>query len=181
MINRQEAQEILESMTKTESLLRHARTVELVMIAYAAKLGQDMEKWAIAGLLHDADYEAYPDAHPNVIVDLLNSRKEEEIAYSISAHYSKWGNPCKTLLDKMLRACDELTGFVVACCHVRPGGIDTLNAKSVIKKLKSKGFASKVERDEVYLAVEEAGLDLREHIEFIIKALRNHGEELKIN
>lgn len=180
MITRKEAQEILEGMTESESLLRHARSVELVMTAYAAKFSEDMEKWSITGLLHDADYDKYPDEHPNRIVSLLRERGEEEIAYAISAHYTKWGNPCKSLLDKMLLACDELTGFIIACCQVRPEGIHSLNAKSVIKKLKSKGFAAKVDRDEVYFATEQAELDLSDHIEFIISILRNHADELQI-
>ncbi|MDH5379774.1 MAG: HD domain-containing protein [Cyclobacteriaceae bacterium] len=181
MITRQQAQDILEEMTDNESLLRHARSIELVMTAYAAKLGEDMEKWSITGLLHDADYDKYPDQHPKLIVDRIKEMGDEEIAYAISAHYTKWGNPCKSMLDKMLLACDELTGFVIACCHVRPGGINTLNSKSVIKKLKSKGFAAKVDRDEVYFGVEQAGLDLKEHIEFIIGVLKNHQEELLIS
>lgn len=180
ILTRQHAQTILESMTTSESLLRHARSIELVMASYAAKLGEDMEQWAITGLLHDADYEKYPEDHPNIIVNKLRDLGEEKIAYAISAHYTKWGNPCESMLDKMLLACDELTGFIIACCHVRPDGINTLTPKSVIKKLKSKGFAAKVEREEVYFGVEQAGLDLKEHIQFIVDVLKNHQEELGI-
>ncbi len=179
-ISRKRAQEILEEMTDSDSLLRHARSVELVMAAYAAHLGDDMEKWSITGLLHDADYEKYPDEHPNIIVKMLRDMGENDIAYAISAHYTKWGNPCISNLDKLLLACDELTGFVIACCQVRPDGINSLTPKSVIKKLKSKGFAAKVDRDEVYFGTEQAGLDLSEHIAFIINVLSNHQEELLI-
>src|SRR4051812_45749722 len=129
-MTRQEAQQILESMTKSASLLRHMRTVELVMEAYASKLGEDKEEWAITGLLHDADYEAFPEQHPNVIVDKLRSLGLEKIAHAISAHYTKWGVSYDTSLDKALLATDELTGFIVACAQIRPDGIATLEPKS---------------------------------------------------
>jgi predicted hydrolase (HD superfamily) len=179
-MNRIEARSLLESMTTGASLLRHARTLELVMEAYAEKLGEDKEQWAIAGLLHDADYEACPDKHPNLIVEKLRSLREESIAHAISAHYTKWNVPYKTTLDKALLACDELTGFIVACCQVRPDGIASLETKSVVKRLKDKGFAAKVERDEVYKGAELFGVDLADHIAFIIDVLRKHKEELKI-
>lgn len=180
MIDRQQAREILHEMTKSESLLRHARTVELVMEAYAAKLGEDKEEWAITGLLHDADYEAYPGEHPNVIVNRLRDMGEERIAHAISAHYTQWNVPYTNPLDKALLACDELTGFIVACCQVRPEGITTLTSKSVQKKLKQKSFAAKVERGEIQQGVELLGVDPKEHIEFIISVLKAHREELDI-
>ena len=167
-------------MTKGDSLLRHARTVELVMEAYAKKLGEDAEEWAVTGLLHDADYEQYPEEHPNRIVALLKEKGEEKIAHAISAHYTKCNVPYKTQLDKALLACDELTGFIVACCQVRPEGIETLTAKSVKKKLKQKSFAAKVERDEISAGAELLEVDLTEHITFIIEVLKQHKEELAI-
>lgn len=167
-------------MTESDSLLRHARTVEVVMEAYARKLGEDEQKWAVAGLLHDADYEKYPDKHPSVIVELLREKGEEEIAHAISAHYTKWGVSYESLLDKALLACDELTGFVVACSHVRPEGISTLTPKSVRKKLKQKSFAAKVERDEIDKGVEIFQVDLTEHIQLIIDTLKDHKEELEL-
>lgn len=180
MITRHQANELLNSLTKNPSLLRHMRTIELVMEAYAEKYGEDKEEWAIAGLLHDADYEAYPEKHPHVIVDKLRELGEEKIAHAISAHYTKWNVPYETLLDKALLASDELTGFIVACCQVRPDGITSLETKSVIKKLKDKGFAAKVDRDEVYKGVELLGVDLTEHISFIIDVLKKNREELGI-
>jgi len=180
MINRTEARTLLQSMTQSASLLRHMRTVELVMEAYAGKLGEDIEAWAIAGLLHDADYEAYPDQHPGVIVGKLRESGNETIAHAISAHYTKWGVSYDTLLDKALLACDELTGFIVACAQVRPEGISTLEPKSVIKKLKDKGFAAKVDREEVYKGAELFGVDLQEHIGFIIDILKQNKAELGI-
>lgn len=179
-MTRTEANEILRSMTSGDSLLRHARTVELVMEAYAQKLGEDQEEWAITGLLHDADYEAYPEEHPNRIVALLKQKGEEKIAHAISAHYTKWNVPYENQLDKALLACDELTGFVVACCQIRPDGIASLTPRSVKKKLKSKGFAAKVERDEIAAGVEKLQVDLTEHIQFIIDVLKAHREELNI-
>jgi predicted hydrolase (HD superfamily) len=179
-MQRQEAHELLKSLTKSESLLRHMRTVELVMEAYAIKLGEDSNRWAVAGLLHDADYEAFPEKHPNVIVEKLNSLGETEIAHAISAHYTQWNVPYHTQLDKALLACDELTGFVVACCQVRPDGIASLEPKSVMKKLKDKGFAAKVDRYEVNKGAELFGVEMPEHIAFIIDTLRKNREELGI-
>jgi predicted hydrolase (HD superfamily) len=175
-----EARAILSELTKSASLLRHMRTLELVMAAYAAKFGETVEEWAVAGLLHDADYETFPEQHPAIIVDKLRGMGEEKIAHAISAHYTKWNVPYNNPLDKALLACDELTGFIVACCQVRPDGISTLEPKSVIKKLKDKGFAAKVERDEVYKGVELLGVDLTEHIAFIIDVLKKNREELAI-
>jgi predicted hydrolase (HD superfamily) len=179
-MTRNEARTILLSMTDSASLLRHMRTVELVMEAYARKLGQDHDTWAIAGMLHDADYEKYPDQHPKVIVSKLTGMGEHEIAHAISAHYTKWNVTYDTLLDKALLACDEITGFVVACAQVRPEGLGTLEAKSVIKKLKDKGFAAKVERDEVYKGAELFGVELGDHITFIIDVLRANRTELGV-
>lgn len=119
-MTRDEARTILYEYTQGESLLRHARSVELVMEAYGKKLGEDPEQFAIAGMLHDADYERYPEKHPGIIVKKLRDLGEEELAYAISAHYTQWGNPCKTLLDKALLASDELTGFIIAVAQVRP-------------------------------------------------------------
>lgn len=174
------AREILGKLTEGESLLRHARSVELVMEAYGNKLGENVEKWAVTGLLHDADYEKYPDKHPNIIVDKMRELGEDEIANAIAAHYTKWNKPYNTNLDKGLLACDELTGFIIACTHVRPDGIDSLAPKSVIKKLKDKKFAAKVDRHEVSTGIELLGVDRTEHIQFIIDVLKRNKEELKL-
>ena len=180
MIDRETARQMLTELTKNPSLLRHMRTIELVMEAYAEKFGEDKEEWSVAGLLHDADYEACPEQHPQVIVDKLRAMGEEKIAHAISAHYTKWNVPYNSLLDKALLACDELTGFIVACAQVRPEGIASLEVKSVVKKLKDKTFAAKVERDEVYRGAELLGVDLSGHIAFIIDVLRANRAELKI-
>ncbi|HEX6889393.1 MAG TPA: HD domain-containing protein [Chryseolinea sp.] len=179
-MTRPEAKTLLGQMTQSPSLLRHMRSIELVMEAYAMKLGESVDIWAITGLLHDADYEAYPEKHPHVIVDKLNALGEHDIAHAISAHYTKWNVPYNSLLDKALLACDELTGFVIACCQVRPDGINSLESKSVLKKLKDKSFAAKVEREEVYKGAELFGVDLNDHISFIIAVLRKNKSELGI-
>ena len=182
-ITREEAVEQLQAWTKTESLLKHARAVEIVMRAAAAKYGgseADEETWAVTGLLHDADYEQWPDEHPRRIVDWLHERGEEEMAYAVSFHQTKWELPPKTDIDKALLACDELAGFVIACSLVRPEGVATLKPKSVKKKLKDKAFAAKVDRGIIRDGVELLGVELGEHIQFVIDALRPHADELGI-
>ncbi len=181
MLDRDAAWAHLCEWTETESLRRHARAVELVMRAAAGRYGDgDPERWGVAGMLHDADYEKWPAEHPHRIVAWLRERGEEEIAHAISAHYTRWNVPYESALDRALLACDELTGFVMACCLVRPDGIATLEPSSVIKRLKDKRFAASVERAEVYAGAELLAVDLTEHIQFVIGALRPHAEELAL-
>ena len=171
-MDKNQARNLLREMTETESLLLHAETVACVMEAYARELGEDEGLWFATGLLHDADYEKYPEKHPQIIVEKLRSMGEEEMAYAISAHYTKWGNPAKSLLDKALLACDELTGFIIACARVRPGGLQGLTARSVKKKLKQKSFAAKVDRGEIETGILLIEKDRDNHIDFIIRALQ---------
>ena len=177
-LTRTRAQEILYEMVESASLRKHCHSIELVMEAYAHKYGEDPEVWAVAGMLHDADYEKYPDQHPAVIVQKLQEMGEPEIAHAISAHYTKWNVSYDTLLDKALLACDELTGFIIACALVRPTKIIGLTPKSVKKKLKDKRFAAKVERDEISKGIALLGVELDAHIEFIISVLQQHQEKL---
>ncbi len=182
-ITREHALQKLEEWTKTESLLKHARVVEIVMHQAAEKYGDpetDQHLWAMTGLLHDADYEQWPDEHPRLIVDWLTEQGEAEMAQAISVHQTAWGIPPKTQLDKVLLACDELSGLVVACCLVRPDGITSLAPKSVKKKLKDKSFAAKVDRQVIRDSMEILGVDPTEHIQFVIDALRPHAKELGI-
>jgi len=182
-LSRDEAWALLTEWTEGESLRKHARAVEVVMRAAAGQYGgdgADVEQWGNAGMLHDADYEKWPEAHPNRIVAWLRDRGEDTMAHAISAHYTKWGVPYDTSLDRALLACDELTGFIVACCYVRPEGVTTLKPKSVKKKLKDKRFAAKVERTEVNAGFELLGVEASDHIQFIIDALKPHAEELGI-
>ena len=140
----------------------------------------DVERWGLAGMLHDADYDQWPETHPKRIMAWLEERGESELSHAISCHYTQWGVTCESPLDKALLACDELTGFIGACCLVRPEGISTLTPKSVKKKLKSKGFAAKVDRHEVATGIELLGVDPSEHIQFLIDALKGHAEELNL-
>jgi len=182
-LTRAEAWRQLCEWTRTESLRKHARAVEIVMRRAAHRYGAgaaEEEQFGIAGMLHDADYEQWPEDHPNRIVAWLRERGEEEIAYAVSAHYTKWNVPYLSALDRSLVACDELTGFVVAACLVRPDGIVTLAPGSVVKKLKDKAFAAKVERSEITAGAELLGADLAAHIQFVIDALRPHAEELAL-
>jgi predicted hydrolase (HD superfamily) len=182
-LSRERAWEHLCEWTRTDSLRKHARAVEIVMREAARRYGgnaADVEKWGIAGMLHDADYEQWPENHPHRIVTWLREQGEEEIAYAVSAHYTKWNVPHRSALDKSLLACDELTGFIVACCLVRPEGILTLEPRSVRKKLKDKAFAAKVERAEVMAGAEILGIDLDGHIGFVIEALKPHADELGV-
>lgn len=176
----EEAHSLLHEMTDGESLLRHARTVELVMRNLASHFGEDEEKFAITGLLHDADYEKYPDKHPSIIVARLKEAGEDEIAHAIAGHYTKWNVPRESLLDKCIIAADEITGFIVAAALIRPDRIQGLKVKSVMKKFKTKTFAASVDREECIAGAELIGWDLRQLIEFIIPVLDAHQEELRL-
>ena len=159
------------------------RAVEIVMRAAAHAYGEgapDVERWGIAGLLHDADYERWPDQHPNLIVAWLRERDLPDIAHAISAHFSGWDVSHETQLDKALLACDELTGFVMACCLIRPDGVLSLAPKSVRKRLKRKAFAAGVDRAEVQLGLDLLDVDIDAHVQLIIDALTPHAAELGI-
>lgn len=149
------------------------------MRSYARRLGEDEDKWGMVGLLHDFDYEMYPGPpdHPLKGSEVLHERGyTDEIRRAILGHANYTGVPRDTLVARALYACDELTGFIVACSLVRPTGIWDLESKSVKKKLKDKAFARTVNRDEVYEGAQEFSVDLGEHIDFIIGALRENAE-----
>lgn len=181
IMKRDEAREIFLSMTKGRSLMLHGRCVELVMEALGKELGEDSEQYAICGLLHDADYEKYPEQHPNVIVKLLGEKGELEIAHAIAGHYTKWNVPRISLMDKAIVAADELTGFVYASALIRPTKITGMKVKSVMKKFKTAKFAATVERDEVRKGAELLGWELNDLIQFIINVLEEHKEELELS
>jgi predicted hydrolase (HD superfamily) len=180
VLHRDQALELLQAWTKNPSLLNHARSVEVVVRAAAVKYGGDPEVWGITGLLHDADYDRWPDEHPQRIVGWLKEQGEEDIAYAVAFHQTKWNLPAKSPMDKALLACDELAGFVIACCLVRPDGVATLEPRSVKKKLKDKAFAAKVDRDIIRNSVELLGVDFDQHIQFVIDALKPYAAELGI-
>ena len=181
-MTRDDAWSILTEFTKGDSLRKHARAVEASMRAYAARLGEDPERWGIAGMLHDFDYEMHPRAphHPMKGAEILTARGlERDIVYAILAHADYAGMPRVSRLDRALYACDELTGFVHACALVRPGKVITgLEPASVRKKLKDKGFARTVNRDDVYRGAAELGVDLDAHIAFVVEALAGVAPEI---
>jgi predicted hydrolase (HD superfamily) len=173
----------LHEWTDSQALRNHARGVEAVMRRAACSYGagaHDEPRWAIAGLLHDADYDRWPEEHPRRIVAWLLEQGEPEIAQAVVAHFHPADVPELTTLDKALLACDELTGFVMACCLVRPEGIYSLSPSSVKKKLKDKSFAAKVNRSDVYQGAERLGANLDEHIQLVIDALVPHAGALSI-
>jgi predicted hydrolase (HD superfamily) len=163
-------------------LRTHARAVELVLRDLAEGQRQDVERFGLAGLLHDADYDSWPGEHPQRIVAWLRERGEEELAHAISAHYTRWGVPYDSLLDKALLASDEITGFVMACALVRPTRTEGLEPRSVKKKLKDKAFAAGVDRFEVAeglrMLMEAVGGIEDEHLARIIAVLHEHRAEL---
>ncbi len=182
MPTRDEAWQLLCDWTPSDRLRIHARAVELVMRDLAMRLGQDEETFGLAGLLHDADYDSWPGEHPKRIVAWLAERGETALAHAISAHYTRWGVPYESLLDKALLASDEITGFVMACALVRPGRTEGLEPKSVKKKLKDKAFAAGVDRFEVAeglrMLMEAVGGTEEEHLARIIGVLHRHRGEL---
>jgi predicted hydrolase (HD superfamily) len=169
--------------TPSEALRNHARAVEAAMRKAAHRYGAgatDELRWAMTGLLHDADYDLWPDEHPRRIVDWLEAEGEPEIAHAVKCHFTTWGVKPVSPLDNALLACDELCGFVMACCLVRPEGIHTLTPSSVKKKLKDKSFAAKVDRGEVYAGPERLKVNLDDHIQLVIDALAPHAQTLGI-
>ena len=175
MFDRNAAWSILTEFTRSDSLLKHALAVEASMLAYAGTYAANPGTWGIVGLLHDFDYEMHPAApqHPLKGAEILRARGvPEPIVYAILSHADYSGCPRVSPLDRAIFACDELTGFVTACALVRPGrAIAGMEAASVRKKLKDKGFARTVNRDDVYRGAEELGVDLDAHITFVIRAL----------
>lgn len=181
-ITRDEAWQLLCDWTPSEKLRIHARAVELVMRDLGAGLGADAESFGIAGLLHDADYDQWPEEHPKRIVAWLEARGESAVAHAVSAHFTRWGVSYDSLLDKALIASDEITGFCMACALVRPTRTEGLEARSVKKKLKDKSFAAGVDRAEVAeglrMLMDAAGGTEDGHLARIIAVLHAHREEL---
>jgi putative nucleotidyltransferase with HDIG domain len=183
-MNRANAWALATEYVASKSLLTHMRCVEIALRAYARKIGADEELWAVVGLLHDFDYERWPDPpnHPLKGSEILRERGySEEVIYAIKSHADYLPNcPRITPLHKALYACDELCGFITAAALVRPGGIIGMAAASVKKKMKSKGFARNVSREDIERGAADFGVDLTEHIQFLIDALAAHAEELEL-
>ncbi len=180
--SRDSALALMHQYVESESLRRHMYAVEAACRAYARKYGEDEELYGIAGLIHDFDYEKRPDAHPLPGVEILREAGyPEEVVHAVLAHgYPARTNvPPETLLDRTLRACDEVTGLITAAALVRPSrSVMDLEAKSVLKKFKDRAFAAGVDRQEVTEAAEQLGVDLKEHIQFVIEAMRGIAPEL---
>jgi len=182
-MDRQAAWDLLCEYTKNENLRKHALAVEACMRAYARKVGEDQEKWGAVGLIHDFDYEMYPNApdHPTKGSEILKERGwSEEVRRAILGHADYTGVPRDTTLAKTLFACDELAGFITACSLVRPDRILSLEAKSVRKRMKDKAFARSVSREDITKGAEELGVPLDEHITFCIQAIREIAEKLDL-
>ena len=185
--SREETLALVHEYTASDSLRKHMLAVEAAMRAYAAKFGEDPERWGLTGLVHDFDYERFPNAahssteeHPSEGVRILRARGwPEDILEAILGHGNYTGVSRVTLLAKALYAVDELTGLVTATALVRPSrSVHEVDARSVRKKMKDKAFARGVNRDEVVAGAADLGVDLDEHIEFVIGAMRGCADSL---
>ena len=182
-MNRQDAWQVLTEYTQNESLIKHALAVEAAMRHYARHFGEDEELWGVVGLIHDFDYERWPEPpeHTQQGAVILRERGADETLITAMLSHAVWNqqeHPLDTPLRKTLSAVDELCGFVTACALVRPGRLDGLKAKSVRKKMKQPAFAAAVNRDDITRGAELLGLDLNEHIEHVIEALQGVAEPL---
>ncbi|WP_254511079.1 HDIG domain-containing metalloprotein [Anatilimnocola floriformis] len=179
-LDRAAALTLMQEYVQSESLRRHMLCVEAAMRAYARKFGEDETAWGIVGLLHDFDYERWPNPpdHPlQGAVILRDLGYPEHIIYAIKSHAVYLPDcPRVNRVDKTLYACDELCGFLIACAAVRPEKLDGMEAKSVRKKLKNKNFAAAVNRDDIDRGAADLGVDLDEHIQFCIAALQQMPE-----
>jgi putative nucleotidyltransferase with HDIG domain len=179
---RDEAWELVCEWVESDSLRKHLLGVEAGMVAYARKYGEDEERWAVTGLVHDLDYERYPDlgtGHPRYALKELEARGyPQEVIDAVAGHAEFMGVPRETQMAKALFAVDELSGFIAACALVRPTGIEGMKPKSVRKKLKQPSFAAGVNRDEVTRGAEELGVDFDEHVAFLIDAMSDRADEL---
>ena len=182
-MNRNDALEILFEYTKTDRLRNHAYSVEAAMRSYARKYSEDEDLWGVVGLLHDFDYEKFPDEHPakgNIILE--EKGVSEEIRNAIMGHASFSGVARESLMSKVLFAVDELCGFVIAVTLVRPNkSLGEVAVKSVKKKMKDKNFAAKVNREEIRQGAEELGVEFEEHVEMVIKSLAVIAPKLGLN
>lgn len=183
-MNREDNLKLLREYVQNESLIRHMLAVEAAVRAYAVKWGEDVDKWATVGLLHDFDYERWPNPpdHPLQGSKILADRGyPDDVIYAIKSHADYLTDcPRVSRLDKTLYACDELCGFLVACALMRPARLDGMAAKSVRKKMKQASFAAAVNRDDITRGAADLGVDLDEHITFCIAALQPIAAELDL-
>jgi len=181
-MNREQAWCLLTEFTQSESLRKHALAVEACMRAYARKLGEDENKWAVTGLLHDFDYEKFPTAeeHPYKGNEILRERGyPEDVLRAIMSHAEYTGVTRETPMEKTLFACDELAGFITATALVKPSkSLAEVDAKSVRKRMKDKAFARSVSRDDIINGAAGLGVDLDEHIAFCVEAMKTVADRL---
>jgi predicted hydrolase (HD superfamily) len=180
-MNRDKALEVVKQYTKNNNLVKHMLAVEAAMVFYAKKFGEDEEKWAVTGLVHDFDYEKMKDEHPSEwgYAILRENGADEDVIQAIIGHADRLNTESRpTLMAKTLFAVDELTGFIVGCSLPRPEQISTLKVKSVKKKMKNLKFCEAVSRDDLRAGAEEIGIDLDEHITNVIEAMQGIKEEL---
>lgn len=181
-ISRAAAWDLLCEWTHGDSLRRHALAVEAAMRAYAERFDADAELWGATGLLHDLDYERYPDldtGHPRDALRELEDRSyPPELVRAVASHADFMGVSRDSPMEKALFAVDELSGFVLACAYVRPDGLRGMTPKSVKKKMKSPSFAAAVSREDLTQGAEDLGIDFDEHVEVVIAALAARSDEL---
>ena len=184
-MNREDAYALVGEYTQNESLRRHMLAVEAAMRSYSRIYGEDEEKWGIVGLLHDFDYERWPDPphHPLKGAAILEEKGyPADVIYAIKSHADYLEDcPRLSLMDKALYACDELAGFISACAMVRPAGIHGLKAKSVRKKMKQKSFAAAVNRDDIIRGAEDLGVELNPHIQTVVDAMAEISDQLGLD
>ena len=183
-MNRDEAYNIVTEYVKNPNLIKHMLAVEAAMRFYARKFGEDEEKWAVAGLLHDFDWEIHPtmEEHPLAGEPILREKGvPEEIIHAVLSHADHTGVPRETLMEKTLFACDEVTGLITAVALVRPSkALYDLKAKSVKKKWKDKSFAAGANREEMAQGAEELGIELWEHVSNVIEAMNMIADDLDL-
>jgi putative nucleotidyltransferase with HDIG domain len=183
-LSRQQAWDLFCEWTASPSLRRHVMAVEACMRAYAPRFGGDEETWGLVGLLHDLDYERFPDAdtgHPRMGMEELERRGfSPEFVRAVASHADYLEVARETAMEKALYAVDEMSGFVMACAYVRPEGIHGMTPKSVKKKLKTPAFAAAVDRDDLRRGAEELGVDFDEHVATVIAALDARADELEL-
>ena len=184
MMNREKALEIVREYIKNPNLVKHMLAVEAAMRFYAQKYGEDEEKWAVTGLLHDFDWEIHPtmEEHPMAGEPILREHGvEEEIIRAVLSHANHTGIARETLMEKVLFACDEITGLITAVALVRPSrALYDLKPKSVKNKWKDKSFAAGANREEIEQGAEELGIDMWEHVANVIKAMDSIAEDLDL-
>ena len=180
--SREEAWQLFCEWTESDSLRKHVLGVEAAMVGYAREFGEDEELWAVTGIVHDLDYERYPDldtGHPRMALkELERLDYPPEVIDAVAGHATFLNVPRETLMAKTLFAVDELSGFITAVAYVRPEGIHGMTPKSVKKKLKQPSFAAAVNRDEVRQGAEELGVEFDEHLAKVIAAMEARAEEL---